>query len=122
MEELEGQDGDRVLHVVDVDKVGDFGVEQARPFGVSDARRAVGDTLDVDARREVQGEEQSVEFGERASQRVADLRDAMSDRDRVRSISPLTVMTVEALDDESSTLTSSRIVAAVCSCSSAKPM
>ena len=66
-------DGDRVLLVVDADEVRDLGVEESRPRRVPDARRAVGDGLDVDARGEVEREEHGVELGERASQRVADL-------------------------------------------------
>ena len=65
--EFVGQGGDGVLLVVDVDEVGHFSVEQARPSVVPDARRAVGDTFDVDARREVQGEEHGVEFGKGAT-------------------------------------------------------
>ena len=59
-EKLVGQRGDGVLLVVDADEVGDEGVEKGGPALVPDARGAVRDALHVDARREVQGEEQGV--------------------------------------------------------------
>lgn len=49
-------------------------VDQARERLVPDAGRAVRHRLDVDARRQLHGEEERVELRKRAAERVADLR------------------------------------------------
>lgn len=61
-EESSRDDGDQILLVVDTMEVRDFGVEECSVVGVSNSGRSVGDTLDSDVAREVQGEEQRVQF------------------------------------------------------------
>ncbi len=58
----------------------DLAVDQARERLVADAGRAVRHTLDVDVRRQLQREEERVQLGERAAERVADLREKCAAR------------------------------------------
>lgn len=51
----------------------DLGVDEVGPLGVADARLTVRDRLDVDVGRQVEGEEDGVELGERAPKGVSDL-------------------------------------------------
>ena len=53
VEEAAGHDGDRVLLVVDADKVGHYGVEESSLCRVAGTRGAMGDALHVYARGEV---------------------------------------------------------------------